>query len=197
VVAVGDQQLGAGERGLDLADAAGVGHAPEAVAGAVLVGDVREGLALSGQQRRAGVQAEDRGQIRARRPREPEPVLLGARVGALVGADAAGPVVLDTDAAEEALAGQRPPVGPGVVLAQRPQRGLAIADHGALAAPGGEQLGGVRVGVSVPLGEVDLDDVVRRAAGQPGAVLGVDDVVGRGDQVAEVAGDRGVVVERA
>ena len=61
-------------------------------------------------------------------------VLLGARVRALVRADAPGAVVLDAHAREDAVAGERAAVGPGVVLGERPQRGLVVADDRALVA---------------------------------------------------------------
>ena len=81
------------------------------------------------------VEAEDGGEVRLRRAGEPEPVLLGARVRALVRADAPGAVVLDAHAREDAVAGERAAVGAGVVLGQRPQRGLVVAHDGALLLP--------------------------------------------------------------
>ena len=84
----------------------------------------------------------------------------------------------------------------GVVLAQRPQRGLVVADDGALLLPRGEELGGVLVDVAARgLGQVDLDDVVRRAREERLALLRVDDVVGRRDDGGEAARARQVVVE--
>ena len=46
---------------------------------------------------------------------------------------------------------------------------------------------GVRVEVAVGLREVDLDDVVRRLGRQRGALLRVDDVVGRRDDGLQAA----------
>ena len=45
------------------------------------------------------------------------------------------------------------------------------------------------------LGEVDRDDVVRRARLQLGALVGVDDVVRRRGERLQRAGDGGVVVQ--
>ena len=92
---------------------------------------------------------------------------------------------------------RRTPSGPGVVLRERPDRGLLVAHEHAVALPGGEHLGGVRVRVAVGAREVDLDDVVRRARDQLGALRVVDDVVGRRRQGLQVAGGVEVVVEGA
>src|SRR5215212_10481617 len=70
---------------------------------------------------RVVVEAEDGGEVRSRRPRQAQPVLLGPGMRALVRADAAGPVVLDLDAREDAVARAGGAVGAGVVLRQRPQ----------------------------------------------------------------------------
>jgi hypothetical protein len=188
VVAVGDQQLGLGERVDRGGDGAAVPDAPDAVLGAVIVQDLapRHGLSVGREgaprrSRRVVVEAEDRRQVGARGAREAEAVLLRPGVRALVGADAAGAVVLDPDAGEEALAGVAVAVRPGVVLGERPQGRLRIPDQDLLALPVAEQLGGVGVGVEVAVGfgQVDFHDVVRRAGGQTGAQLGVDHVVGR------------------
>src|SRR4029450_3374466 len=59
-----------------------------------------------------------------------------------------------------------------------------------------EELGRARIRI-VSLGQVDVDDVVRRAGGEPGPLPGADDVVGRCDQVAQRPRRAQVVVERA
>ena len=127
-----------------------------------------------------------------RRLLEAEAVGLRAGVRALVRADRAGAVVLHAHACEEAVARQAPAVGAGVLLDERPDRLVAVLDHRTLVLPCVEQLGGVGVAVAAVgvLGQVDVDDVVRRARGQLCALLGVDDVVGRGGELLQRPGDR-------
>ena len=128
--------------------ACGVGDAPEPVDGAVVVGllAARASAATCGASARPGgagrvvVEREDRGEVRLRRARQPQAVLLGAGVRALVRADAARAVVLDAHAREEAVAGARRAVGPGVVLGERPERGLVVADDGARLAASASKL---------------------------------------------------------
>ena len=107
VVAVGDQQLRLGELGRRRrAWASGSAIAPDPVHGPVVVGDLGPGLAAGGAldvlPGVAGVQGEDRGEVVAGRPGQPQPVLLGAGLGALVGADQAGAVVGHPHPAEQA-----------------------------------------------------------------------------------------------
>ena len=192
VVAVGDQQLARLERRGDALDRGRVGDAPQPVPRAVRVGDVGERLAVEVRLERPPrrvvrvvVQGEDGGEVGLRRARQPQAVLLGPGMRALVRADATGAVLLDADAREEAVARVRPAVRAGVVLGQGPERGLLVAGQDARVAPGREGLGGGGVGI-VALRQVDLDDVVRRLAREPGALLGVDHVVGRGDDGADV-----------
>ena len=89
------------------------------------------------------------------------------------------------------------PVRPRVVLLERPQRRRVVADEHAVALPLVEHLGRVGVRVAVGLRQVDLDDVVRRAGEQVGALGGVDDVVRRRDDVLQAADAVEVVVEGA
>ena len=84
---------------------------------------------------RVGVEGEDRRQVRLRRARQAQAVLARARVRALVRADPAGAVVLDAHAREEAAARVRRAVRAGVVLDERPERRLVVADDGALGLP--------------------------------------------------------------
>ena len=141
------------------------------------------------------VEAEDRGEVGLRRPGEAEAILLRARVRALVRADLAGAVLLDADLREEPAARARLPVGAGVVLGEEPERRLVVADDHAVVLPAGERRRRVFVRVAVALRQVDLDDVVRRAAQQLRALLVVDDVVGRSDDVREVSDDGRVEAE--
>jgi hypothetical protein len=204
VMAVGDEQLGGGERLLEGLDRGGIGHAPEPVDRAVVVGQLADGI--GGRQHGCGgadrvvVEAEDGGEVRSGRACEAQAVLLGARVGALVRADAPGAVVLDAHTREDAVAGQRATIGAGVVLREGPQRGLVVAHDGALGLPALEDRR--RLGIGVPparptLGQVDAHDVVGRAIGELPALLGVDDVVGRRRDVAKRADLCQVVVQGA
>ena len=99
MVAVGDQQLGAGEALVDGGVDGRVADPPDAVDRAVLVGHLAPGLARGGRlDQRPGVlggQREDRREVEPGGARQVEPVLLRARQRALVRADLAGPVVLD------------------------------------------------------------------------------------------------------
>ena len=121
VVAVGDQQLRVGELCRHRLVHRGVGDPPDAVHGAVVVGHLAPGVA--GGRRldlRPGVGAgegEDRREVVAGGAGEVEAVLLGPRLGALVGPHSAGPVVLDPHPGEDRVAGEsasRPaPCSPG------------------------------------------------------------------------------------
>ena len=128
--------------------------------------DVRRERA-PGRAGRVVVEAEDRREVRARRAGQAQPVLLRARVGALVRADAAGAVVLDAHAGEEAVAGARrgrrarcsparAPTAPARRRGRATPSALPRVQHG----------GGVGVGVAAVAREVDLDDVVRRAGAE-------------------------------
>ena len=137
VVAVGDQELGIGELGLDGLDDRRVVDPPDAVDGAVGVGGLAPRLALS---RRfevgpgvALVEGEDGGEVVAGGLGQAQAILLGAGLRALVRADQAGAVVGDANAAEESAAGVPRAVGPLVLLLERPERFLAV---GGQALPG-------------------------------------------------------------
>ena len=136
VVAVGDQQLGGRQRLPHRRDRARVADAPEPMRGAVVVGQLAErGVRQLRRERRPGVavvEREDRGEVRPRRAREPQPVLLRAGVRALVRADPPGAVVLDAHAGEHAVARAAASVRAGVVLLERPQRRLRVGDDDAL-----------------------------------------------------------------
>ena len=141
---------------------------------------VRERLdGRPGRVRRVVVEAEDRGEVRARRARETQPVLLRARVRALVRADPARAVVLDLDAREDAVARARLPVGARVVLRERPQRGRLVAHDDPLVVPAREHARRMAVRICAVLGQVDLDHVVRRTAQELRSLGRVDHVIGR------------------
>ena len=192
MVAVGDQQLGPGEPVDEASDRGGVGDPPERVAGALVVGCGGEGLtdAQLVQRRPHGAigvreQAEDGGEIRARRARETEAILLRPRVGALVRPDASRAVVLHAHAREEARPREVAAVGARVVLAQGPDRGLILAHQHPALPPRCHGRGRVLVGVASSLRarQIDLHDVVLAARHELVAELVVDHVVGRRDHV--------------
>ena len=203
VMAVGDQQLGALELVLEGGDGLLVVHAPEPVHRAVLVGHLAPRLRVQVRLQRAPgrvagvvVEAEDGGEVRARRAREAQPVLLRAGVRALVRADAARAVVLHAHAREDAVARAGLAVRAGVFLGERPQRGLVVADDDALVVPALEDLCRVAVDVAAAvLRQVDLDHVVRRAAHELGSLGRVDHVIGRSRDRLEAADPREVVVK--
>ncbi len=203
VVAVGDQQLRGRGGGLDGGDDVRIGHPPDAVDGAVAVGDLGPGRARRGALERpprrlvgVGVEREDRRDVGSGRPRETQAVLLRAGVGALVGADATGAVGLDPDPAEEPPAGAGDTVGAGVLLGVGPQGRLGIPHEHPVPLPGLEALPGLAVDVPIPLRQVHRHDVLGRALQQRRPLGVVDHVVGRGDDVGERPHHRLVVVQR-
>ena len=114
---------------------------------------------------------------------------------ALMRPDPAGAVVIHADTREEPRSLSRLPVGTDVVLHERPQRRLLVADDHALLAPSLEQA--LRVGVGVDADrQVDPHDVVGRAGLEITALVLVDHVVGRGHDVLEPASPVQVVVKR-
>ena len=193
VVAVGDQQLSAGQALGHRGDDRRVGDPPDAVDGAVLVGRFAPGLALDRRlDQRPGVlgrEREDRREVVQRRPGQLQPVLERAGVGALVRAHGAALVVLDPDPAEDPVAAVLAPVGAGVVLGHRPVGRLGVGDQGALGAPAVDRLRRPRVGIPrrvvvgvgrvERLGQVDRDRVVGGAGEQRRPPRGVDHVIRR------------------
>ena len=127
VVAVGDQQLGVGERHLELARPGPRRRSARACwtcrrgRSAEANGSVAADLLHRPAAAPLGVgeQAEDGGQVGPSRARELEPVLLRPRVGALVRADPARAVLVHPHAREHARAG-----------AARRRRGPGIPDAG-------------------------------------------------------------------
>ena len=120
VMAVGDQQLGVLERGLEgrrsrrrRRSRQSLWTVPSSSVTSPQGALSRERLdGVPGGVRRVVVEAEDGGEVRARGAREPQPVLLRARVRALVRADAAGAVVLDRTRAKTPWRVRGRPSGP-------------------------------------------------------------------------------------
>ena len=97
MVAVRDQELRVGQRPCSAAISSASRDPPERVAGALVVACLRERHAalhalegLAGGAARVGKEAEDGGEVRLRRAREPQAVLLRAR-GGCARADGCGP----------------------------------------------------------------------------------------------------------
>ena len=151
VVAVGDQELPVGERlGDALARQPARASCPRP----------RGRLAIGhGDGRVAVVEEEDRLELGARRAQQPQPALLRARVRALVREHGAGLVRLDAQRRDEAVAAPRDPVRADVVLLERPDGRLVVADEHALVEPGPEEPPGLVLGVV----QGQVDDVVRVA----------------------------------
>ena len=169
VVAVRDQELGRFELCSDGLDHGGVRDTPDAVNRPVGVGGLTPGRAFGGAGKVGPgislVEGEDGGEVVSSRLRQAQPVLLRPRLSALVRPDLAGPVVGDPDTAEEAPAGVPRAVWSLVLLLERPERFLAVGGEDAFERPVLQRLGGVLVGVGASGrdGQVDLDDVERRA----------------------------------
>src|SRR5664279_1215703 len=207
MVAVRNQQLRVARGSLDRRDHTGVGDAPQAVAGAVLVCDVapwpllgRRRERLPGGAGRVGEQREDGGDVRPRGPGETQPILLRAGVGALVRTHAPGTVVLDPHPAEEAAARAREPVRAGVVLSVGPQCRLAVPEERSLQLPALEQLARRYIGIPparLALGQINRHHVEGRALQQGRALRRVDHVIRRGDHVRQGTHHRRVIVQRA
>jgi hypothetical protein len=205
VVAVGDQQLGVCQSGLEGGDGVGVRQPPQAVLGAVGVGGGGERVGVGRRAQRGGggvpgvcEQAEDGGQVGAGGAREPQPVLLWPRMRSLVRTDAARTVVLHAHAREEAPANALAPVRGGVALLEHPEGLVALAHENPLLAPVLEHVGGAKIGVAaVGAGEVELHNVERAALDQLGPHRLVDHVVGRRDDGLERAHRGGLVAKGA
>ena len=200
MMAVGDQQLARLELGGDRLVHGGVADPPDAVGGAVRVRDLAPRLIAESRLEVLpgipGVEGEDRREVGMGRAGQPEAVLLRAGLGPLVRPDALA-VGRELHAGEEAPAGEARAVGRRVVLLERPDLGLRVAGQDALVRPLREQCRGVLVGVAAAgiAGQVELDDVVRGASDELSALLVVDHVIGRGDDVAEGADPAEVVME--
>ena len=203
MVAVGYEQLGVGECVVDSGDRFCVVDAPDAVDGAVVVGRLAPGCGRGGCVRehagcgsgRVVVEREDRGEVGFRRPGEVQPVLLRAGVGPLVGSDPSRPIVLHAHAREKPGTPTDLPVGPRVVLLDRPKRGSLVLNDHSLVAPRRKQPCRVAVRV-VADRQVDPHHVVGRSGFELRPLLGVDHVIGRGHHVLEAAGSVQVVVQR-
>ena len=206
MMAVGDQQLGVLQRRLGGGDRGGVGDARQPADGAV-------------RRRSSPPQWPDRRRSRARPRRsgpgseysekigdrlalrgagQPQPVLLGAGVRALVRADRARAVLLDADAREESLT--------GAAHAVRVRCSPATASTAPVARPArrrprrATRRGSGRRCHSDPRHPPAGRSRPRCTASAPASsrpLLVVDHVVGRGDDVVQAAGPLQVVVKRA
>ena len=130
MVAVGDQQFAVGELRANCLVHARVGDPPDAVGGALGVGDLVPGVL----ERRAdvapgvpGMEGEDRGEVVLGGAGELETILLRAGLGALVGSDPI-PVGSEPNPGEEPAAAEAAAVRGVVVLLQRPDRRLGVLD---------------------------------------------------------------------
>src|SRR2546422_349406 len=130
VVPVGDQQLGVGQLGGNRLVDSGIGDPPDAMNGAVGVGDLAPWLgAQIGPDvapHVSGVKREDRRQVVAGGLGEPQSVLLGAGLGALVGANESSAVLGDAYPGEEPVPRAPAAIGPLEVLSERPDRWFAV-----------------------------------------------------------------------
>jgi hypothetical protein len=204
VVAVGDEQLGPRHGLLHRGDRRRVVHPSQPVDGAVVIGGlcphrIAAGAAqgLGDGARRVGEHREDGGEVGPGGARESEAVLARAGMGALMGPDAARPILLHAHAREVALPGAPRAVGTDVVLGQRPQRGNVVEHHRALLAPVAQERGSAVVPVLAAPREVDPHDVVGRPGLERRPLRVVDHVIRRGDDVLEAAGAVEVVAQCA
>ena len=210
VVAVGDQQLGAGEALGDGGVDGRVLDLPEPVDGAVFVARFAPGLVRQARRdQRPGVlgrEREDRREVVAAGAGQLEAVEQRAGMGALVGADGAALVVLDPDPGEDPVAAVAVAVGGDVVLGQRPERGRVVLDQRPVGFPALDprrRLGvGIAARVAVGIGgverfrQVDRDRVVGRALQQRLALGRVDHVIRRRRDRIQRADLPEVVVQR-
>ena len=190
MVTVRDQQLAGRELGRDRLVDGRIVDAPDAVGGAVAVGDIAPGLVTQGglevAPRVARVEGEDGGEVVAGGAGQPQAVLLRSRLGPLMRTNALA-VGGELDPGEEAAAGEAGAVGRRVVLLERPDRRLGVPRQHSLVGPLAQQLRRVPIGIAAVriAGQVELDHVVRRAAGKFGPLRLVDHVVGRSDDVGQ------------
>jgi hypothetical protein len=138
MVAVRDQQLAGRQFGRDRLVDGRIVDAPDAVGGAVGVGDVAPGFVAEGwlemAPRVAGVEGEDGGEVVAGGARQSQPVLLRARLGALVRAD---PLAVggELHARQEAAACGARAIRGRVVLLERPDGRLRVPGQDTLVRP--------------------------------------------------------------
>src|SRR5439155_13805074 len=170
VMTVGDQELPASE---EFSHTVFRGEAPQP-----RPLDVEIRLASGRRNRRlAVVEEKDRLDLRPRGTEQTQPALLRPHVRALMGQDDTCLVRLDTQRGDEPLPCACHAVRPDVVLSERPHRGFAVANEGAVGEPRPEELAGLLLGVV----QRQVDDVVRVARGKHVPLGRGDDVVGRGD----------------
>ena len=215
VVAVRDRDRLAPGRGQNAADLIGerpvLGRDPEAVAHAVVVGDIDVGRRcrdylhrLEGNPASIGVHPDKRARIHAGRDHELETVFLRSREGSLVRQDSGSrSECLEPEASEEADLGPRPSAPRDAVrLLVDVDAGAQVLAQGSVGAPPGQELAGssvavVRLVAGQRFGQLDPDHVMRAAAQQLLVQLRPDDVVGRAYDCVQIACDRRVEPKRA
>ena len=180
MVTVRDQELQVGDIG-DFVDA------PEAISSRL---EVR--CAVGHPSGRAVVEEEDRLELRPRRTQQPQPPFLRPRVRPLVREDRAGPVRLEPERHDDAVARPLDAVRADVALGERPGRRLLRDEHA-----GFTPVREVARGLLLRVRQRQVHDVVRAAREVLGALVLRDHVVGRRNQVLERARDGRVVALRA
>ena len=202
VVAVGDQQLRVGQGALERGDGVGVARCARACCGCRRGRSPRRRARLGGLRRAPRAAAPSGSGKRLKMGERLARVArvsrsrssFGPGVGALVGPDAAGAVVLHAHAREEAGAGALRAVGRRVVLAEHPDGRLVLLTR----TPCWRQSSSMsRAAWIVALAAGRSRRRCRGCAPASRArMLVVDDVVGRRDHILERAGGVGLVAER-
>jgi len=195
VMAVGDDDGLGRERCFDARDRGGIRHPPELVP-AVHVDDrlAERPDELAHRLARARVEAEDRAQVGGRGEQDREAVGLGAGERALVRADDARAELLEPEPAEEAVAPAARAVGQAEALGVEVDRRRRVAHEEPARHPLAERAR--RRGAAIRLlGQDEPDHVVRAPRVELGLLARRDDIVGRRQHEAQVAGAGRVVAK--
>ena len=199
VVAVGDEHGLRPQRPGDGADGVLGGDRPDFADDAEVIGGLDRQRPADGRLELVhdavvgvGVETEDGTEVHVRGVEQAEAVGLGAGQCFLMGVDAAGAERLQADASQEAAAGVAATLDLKILRVDVERLG-GIADEHVVGLPVAEEAGGAGVAVDAVvvaglfLVEDEADDVVGTAVVERLLQGGVDDVVGRGDHVAEGA----------